>query len=299
MAGRPLFINTKGQRGRDTGFEIDDLEGRYLRAFCGRFEYDGLPEGCPPDYIERMMYCLGGVSGKKVRGLGPVIMGAAPSTFSTYGYPVHWTPSLAMGDLTSSGPLADSIMEQSDMPMLYDREPVREMVQPYLEIMRKAMNALNMNLVGLGNPVLVQAPPGLELKGKIIKNNLGNGDIYIPVVDQGTVPASILDMKATDHTANLLGVIHDADGEILDIMGIRSSLEKASGISTAEASASEMQISQNMKMELRRREQWLEKLNAKLGTNITVRLGEGWEYAAADADPEDEDADNKPGDGAA
>ena len=82
-------------------------------------------------------------------------------------------------------------------------------------------------------------------------------------------------------------------------MGIRSSLEKASGISTAEASASEMQISQNMKMELRKRELWLEKLNAKLGTNITVRLGEGWDYAAADADPEDEDADDKPGDDAA
>ena len=290
MANKPLFLNTKAERGRTSGFEIDDLESRYLTAFTGRFEYDGLPDGCPQDYIERMMYMIGGCSGKKVRGLGPTLMGAAASAYSTYGYPVKWLPALLMGSLTPSG-VSDSLLEESDAPMLWDPVPMRARIEPYLEVMRKAMNALNMNLVGLSNPILVQAQPGLELKGRIIKNNLGSGDIYIPVIDMGTVPAQVLDMKAVDHTANLLGVIHDMDGEILDMMGIRSALEKASGISTAEASASEMQISQLMKLELRKREDWAERLNSVLGTEITVRLGEGWQYDAPgnDADTEDDD----------
>ena len=288
---KPIFLNTKAERGRTSGFEIDDLESRYLAAFTGRFEYDGLPEGCPPDYIEKMMYFIGGCSGKKVRGLGPVLMGASVSAYSTYGYPVRWLPTFLMGSLTPTG-VTDALMEESDSPMLWDTVPMRSRIEPYLEVMRKAINALNINLVGLSNPILVQAQPGLELKGRIIKNNLGSGDIFVPVIDMGTVPAQVLDMKAVDHTANLLGVIHDMDGEILDMMGIRSALEKASGISTAEASASEMQIAQLMKLELKKREQWIEKLNGVLGTSISVRLGEGWQYDAPtdDADTEKDEA---------
>ncbi len=291
---RPTFINTKADRGRYDGFEIDDLENRYLSAYCGRFEYDGLPDGCPADYIEYMMYLIGGVSGKKVKGLGPVLMGACPSSWSTYGMPVHWTPKLVLGGMTGTG-VSDSLMEQSDMPMLFDRTSMRERVRPYLEIMRKAMNALNMNLVGLSNPVLVEAAPGLELKGKIIRNNLGSGDVFIPIVDRGATPASVLDLKVSDHTANLLGVIHDMDGEILEQMGIRSALEKASGITTEEASASDQQIWQFTQAELRRREDWLEKLNAKLGTQITVRIADGWEQDMQQAVPAEDDEDTEEG----
>lgn len=288
MTDKPTFILSKGERGRYDGFEIDDLEARYLSAYTGRFEYEGLPEGCPADYIERMMYCIGGVSGKDVAGLGTILVGAAASLFSTYGYPVRWTPAPVYGTPVG-GSVSDSLMAESDNPMLYDPIPMRERIRPYLEIMRKAVNALNTNLVGLTNPVLIEASPGLELKGKIIRNNLGAGDVFLPVIDKGATPATVLDMKAVDHTANLLGVMHDMDGEILDMMGIRSSLEKASGISTAEASASEMQIAQMMKQELRRRQDWLDALNPILGTSISVRPGEGWEEKDAPVPGSDED----------
>lgn len=296
MTDRPTFILSKGERGRFTGFEIDDLEARYLSAYTGRFEYEGLPDGCPADYIETMMYCVGGVSGKEVGGLGPILIGAAASLFSTYGYPVRWSPAPVYGTTPDGVQVSEDLMAESDNPMLYDPIPMRERIRPYLEIMRKAVNALNTNLVGLTNPVLIEASPGTELKGKIIRNNLGAGDVYLPVIDRGANPAVVLDMKATDHTANLLGVMHDMDGEILDMMGIRSSLEKASGISTAEASASEMQIAQLMKMELRRREDWLDLLNPVLGTSITVRPGEGWAEKDAPVPGSDEDMDTEEAD---
>lgn len=288
---RPCFLNSKGERGKYSGFETDDLEERYINAFTGHYVYDGLPEGCPDDYIERAFYFTGCVSGKKVRGLGPVIMGAAPSSWTTYGTPVGWLPNYVVAGTT--GPISGDIFKESKNPCLYEWVPMRERVRPYLEVMRKALNALNVNLVGLTNPVVIEAAPGLELQGKIIKNNLGGGDVYLPVVNKGAIGASVLDLKAADHTANLLGVIHDMDSEILDMMGIRSALEKASGISVEEASASDMQIREHTDLGLRMREQWLEKLNAVLGTEITVRPAEGWDAPdmTEEDDQEGEDAD--------
>lgn len=287
---RPLFLNSKGDRGKDTGFETDDLEERYISAFCSNYRYGNLPEGCPDDYIERAFYFTGCVSGKKVRGLGVTLFGAAPVNYTTYGTPVEWLPSYVVAGTT--GPLSGDIFKNSKNPCLYDYVPMAERIKPYLEIMRKALNALNVNLVGLTNPVVVEAAPGLELKGKIIKNNLGAGDVFLPIIDKGALGASVLDLKATDHTANLLGVIHDMDGEILDMMGIRSSLEKASGISVEEASASEMQIVQTRDRGLEQRRAWLEKLNAILGTDITVEpASEGWDAAPQQADTEGPEED--------
>lgn len=283
---RPLFLNSKGDRGKDTGFETDDLEERYISAFCSNYRYGNLPEGCPDDYIERAFYFTGCVSGKKVRGLGVTMFGAAPVNYTTYGTPVEWLPSYVVAGTT--GPISGDIFKNSKNPCLYDYIPMAERIRPYLEVMRKAMNALNVNLVGLTNPVVIEATPGLELKGKIIKNNLGAGDVFLPIIDKGALGASVLDLKAADHTANLLGVVHDMDGEILDMMGIRSSLEKASGISVEEASASEMQIVQTRDRGLEQRRAWLEKLNAVLGTNITVEpASEGWDAPAQT--PEDEE----------
>ena len=286
---KPTFLCTKGERNAEKGNGIDELLERYVRLFASRFVWSGLPEGCPPDFIERQLFFCGGVSAKDVRGLGVCVMGAAPCALTVYATPARWLPAGIVGSMNTTS-TSLSLWKESDTPVLWDGEPMCDRIMPYLEIQRKALNALGCNLIGLTNPVMIECVPGAELNGKIIKNNLGAGDVFIPIIDRSALNANVLDLHATDHTANLLGVIHDMDGEILDIMGIRSALEKASGISTAEASASEMQISQLMKLELRKREEWVERLNSALGTEITVRLGEGWQYDAPgnDADTEDE-----------
>ena len=77
-----------------------------------------------------------------------------------------------------------------------------------------------------------------------------------------------------DDTKEVDGVIHDMDAEILTILNIRSTLEKASGISTAEASASDQEIMEGLDHGLRLRQQWCERINAVLGTNFSVRLAD-------------------------
>lgn len=270
-SGKPSFINSKGQRNRDTGAETDDLIERYVSAWCGRFIWEGLPEGCPADFLERQLFFYGGVSAKKIRGLGVCVMGAAPSTLSLYNTPLGWLPVGIFGSETNTSVSRD-IWKESRNPVLWDVVPMAERIAPYLEIQRKALNALSVNLIGLTNPVVIETAPGAELKGKIIKNNLGAGDVYLPVIDKATIGASVLDLKATDHTQNLTSVIHDTDNTMMDMMHIRASMEKTSGISTEEATASVQQISQGLLLELRKREEWADKMNAELGTSFKVSL---------------------------
>ena len=47
-----------------------------------------------------------------------------------------------------------------------------------------------------------------------------------------------------------------------------------------------------MEQELRKRQEWLEKLNPVLGTDITVRIAEGWTEEQA-VPPEDEAEDQQ------
>ena len=295
---RPTFIMSKGERNAAQGHETDELIERYVRIFASRFTWKGLPEGCPADFIERQIFFCGGVSAKEVRGLGICVMGAAPSTLTIYGTPARWLPTGIVGTLNTTSTSA-SLWKESDAPALWDGEPMADRIAPYLELQRKALNALGCNLVGLTNPVMIECVPGSELNGKIIKNNLGAGDVFIPIIDRSTLEANVLDLKATDHTANLLGVIHDTDNTMLDMMFVTASMEKASGISVEEATASDEQNTIGMSLELRKRKEWCDRINAYLGTSFSVeetyasygpvpgtdRGTEDGDTPASDADP--------------
>lgn len=295
---KPTFLLSKGERNAAAGHETDELIDRYVRLYASRFKWSGLPEECPPDFIERTLFFCGGVSAKEVRGLGVCLMGAAPSTLTIYATPMTWLPVGIVGSVNTTSTSA-SLWKESDTPVLWDGEPMADRIAPYLEIQRKALNALGCNLVGLTNPVMIECVPGSELNGKIIKNNLGAGDVFIPIIDRSTLEANVLDLHATDHTANLLGVIHDTDNTIMDMMYVQASMEKASGISDIEASASDEQNYIGMSLELRKRREWCERINARLGTSFAVE--ESYDapagYIAAgdsgseETDPRDEDGD--------
>jgi len=307
---KPTFINTAAQRKAGEGHQCDDLLERYVRLFASRFTWKNLPEDCPPDYLERALFFAGAISAKKVRGLGVCVMGAAPSALTIYGTPARWLPVNIVGSPTNTS-VSDSLWTDSNNPVLWDYEPMVNRIMPYLELQRKALNALGCNLIGLTNPVIIETVPGAELNGKVIKNNLGAGDVFIPVIDKanGALSANVLDMKATDHTANLTGVVHDTDNTIMDMFFIRASMEKASGISVEESTASDEQNEIGLAIELDKREKWAKDINAVLGTNFQVELtkyryedesdaaGSGTEadQGTEGDDPGDQDGNQGPG----
>ncbi len=286
---KPTFINTAAQRKADQGHQCDDLLERYVRLFASRFTWKNLPEDCPPDYLERALFFAGGISAKKVRGLGVCVMGAAPSALTIYGTPARWLPVDIVGSPANTS-VSDSLWTDSNNPVLWDYEPMVQRIMPYLELQRKALNALGCNLIGLTNPVIIETVPGAELNGKVIKNNLGAGDVFIPVIDKGALNANVLDLKASDHTANLTGVVHDTDNTIMDMFFIRASMEKASGISVEESTASDEQNMIGLLIELDKREKWAEEINAVLGTDFQVELTK-YRYGDSDAAGSDTETD--------
>ena len=297
---KPTFINTAAQRKAGEGHQCDDLLERYVRLFASRFTWKNLPEDCPPDYLERALFFAGGISAKKVKGLGVCVMGAAPSALTIYGTPARWLPVDIVGSPTNTS-VSDSLWTDSNNPVLWDYEPMVQRIMPYLELQRKALNALGCNLIGLTNPVIIETVPGAELNGKVIKNNLGAGDVFIPVIDKGALNANVLDLKATDHTANLTGVVHDTDNTIMDMFFIRASMEKASGISVEESTASDEQNMIGLLIELDKREKWAKEINAVLGTDFQVELTKERYYAAgsdtaADQGTEGPDTGDEDGD---
>ena len=293
---KPTFINTAAQRKAGEGHQCDDLLERYVRLFASRFTWKNLPDDCPPDYLERALFFAGGISAKKVKGLGVCVMGAAPSALTIYGTPARWLPVDIVGSPTNTS-VSDSLWTDSNNPVLWDYEPMVQRIMPYLELQRKALNALGCNLIGLTNPVIIETVPGAELNGKVIKNNLGAGDVFIPVIDKGALNANVLDLKATDHTANLTGVVHDTDNTIMDMFFIRASMEKASGISVEESTASDEQNMIGLLIELDKREKWAKEINTVLGTNFQVELTKERYYAAgSDTETDQGTEGDDPGD---
>lgn len=269
---RPSFLLTKAGR-RNSGTDLDALIPRYRDAFVGRFTWEGLPEGVPDDYIEDVLFFNAGISAKKVKGLGPCIMGASPTKYNIYNIPARWLPAgISPTDADGSSLIGSSLFSESDMPVLWQGISVLEKITPFIEIQRKAVNALNQNMAALSMPILLEKSSNCDLNAQILKQNLGSGDIYIQCIDKGAVNASVLDLGAENHAESLISVIHDTDATILDIMHVRSALEKASGISEAESSASEMQLMQGLEKDLRIRREWAERINEKLGLNLTVNI---------------------------
>lgn len=271
---KPTFLMSKGQRSvmESEGVVIDELADRYLKRYTAKYVWSGMPDDMPDGFIEDRLFWYGSVSAKKIRGAGIGVMGAAPVNLTLYGTPLKWLPIGTYGS-TDSVKIGD-LHKESDNPVLYIGNSPYQMIKPYLEIMRKALNALNLNVAAMAQPVLLQAQPGMELEARMLESDFGTGKVYIPVINSGAIPAEVLDLKATDHTVNLLGVIHDMDAEILTILDIRSTLEKSSGISTAEASAGEQELGDGMDYGLRMRKQWCEAINGLLSTDFDVRLSD-------------------------
>ena len=54
---KPIFLNSKGDRGKDTGFETDDLEERYISAFASNYRYGNLRIFVWSERYERYVVC--------------------------------------------------------------------------------------------------------------------------------------------------------------------------------------------------------------------------------------------------
>lgn len=274
---KPTFLLSKGERNAQGDMiYTGDLENHYRAVAGGLYEWDNLPDGCPRDFIESMaLFYSGGVGCKRVRGMGEVIAPIKPANLTIYGQPYEWIPEPMRGFM----PIASDsdFFAPSNEPSLWFGSSIYENIEPYLKIMSQTLKVLHTNIFGLSQPIMISGLPNAPLQGLILKSEIMDGETYIPLASRNGISAEVLDLKAQDHTQNLISTIDWCDARILEIMASSNGVEKSSGITTMETVSGVQSVIQQFQNGLKRRQDWADRVNDRFKLGLTVKAGAGIE----------------------
>lgn len=286
---RPSWIMSKAER---KAAELYDM--RIMEAFAdkqaGLYKWE-IPDefrGKVPDgYIEECMFWTGAVAPKLTGSLGWILLPAAPSTYDIYGHPVEWLPA-PLGATN----IPTDVMGVSDTAVLYDAATC-DKIEPLVKQMTMTAHALTQNINVLGQPVMIETTADGKLNGEILADYIKSGDLTIPRIGKGVTEATVLDLKAQDHTQNLLATYHDLEDQCLMRMGITNNgVGKASGVTTAETLAGAMQVNVILQHGLDIRQKWCDDMRRTLGLKFSVALGEGVHLTEVEMEGMEDNADN-------
>lgn len=277
MTARPTFRTSKGERNGITEvIDTSALEQIYRDVARGRFEWSGLPEDMPDGYIEdTALFYNAGVSIKET-SMGLTVLPAKPTGLTVYGTPYTWLPGNVPGIMGfESDP---EIFSESSVPVLWMSMSVMDRIRPYLQVMARCLKVLNTNVGALSTPILIEGRPdageGGNLTGVLLKSDLLAGESFIPVIRGDGMPLQALDLKVQDHTQNLISTMEAMHAKILEIMQSGDGVAKSSGITVEETVNGNQSVTQAADLELARRQAWADRINALMGTSISVRRAE-------------------------
>lgn len=279
---KPDWFNSRGERARAAEIVPFDPLEKYRILAAGIYQWEGLPDDVPDGYIERVLFDTGKVSAKIVNAV-TYILPVHTKTYGIYGETISWLPSV----VNSTANLIPELKEPSDNPVLEIGEPIARMVRLYAHILHDSLISLRQNVIALRQPIAIYGNPGNSANGIVLKNELDNGDIYLPLIERSGVDIEAIDLKAKDYTQALISVHNAMDNEILTALGIKNTgIEKASGVTSEETTAlhQELQIASDKGLKLRQK--WCEKINDRLGTNFSVRISDA--YIVKEPEPEPE-----------
>ena len=304
---KPQIINSKGERNELCDIlAFPHLSDFYRKSAIGHYEWGynreivEMPEG----WIEDCIFCNGNISAAKYRSpIGWFFTPVNPVTLDRYNRPYSW---ITAADLNTD---ADKIflMKEQRNPVLDLGIPMAEQIRPWLQIMERALQCLDMDIIALSQPVLIEAPnSGGSLDGDVMEFDLKVGKKYIGVVDKGAVPVNILDLGASDNTQNLASTVMFVHNRIMEIIDMGNSNLKSSGVADLETKQANAGVSSYSDWGLKRRQQWCDIMNEMYPElELTVKVSEAWdepegsEAETAEDLNEDADDNDKEGDDAA
>lgn len=288
---KPTVFLSKGQR--EEKEQVIDLEIPLIEVWKGLYEWRNLPEGLDSDMVQVWIWEHGLIGGLNVQPFGNMLYPAQPKTLNPYGHIATWKP-------VTLNPTTDNIQRlisgEYDTPVL-EMIPMHALIQPYLETMTHALLTLKTDLIALRTPVLLDGEVGAEISALAFGADLRSGELVIPTIKSSMMQAKALDLGARDNTINLMATYNEMLKQCLSIMGIGGAFgsSKQSGLSTTEVVASDNPTNIVAWKNLKKMQDFCEKVNAALGTDIQVDLGEGYrptyKEIEEEEDPEGPEAD--------
>jgi len=287
---RPSFINTKAERkAEEETLEVPYLMDYYRNAVIGHYEWDynrELLKDVPEGWFEDTLFCYGNLSCAKYRQpIGWFVTPVNPVTLDRYNRPYSW---ITAGDLNSDADRA-FLLEEKKEPVLQLGVSMMEQIRPMIEVMARCYKVLDMNIIGLSQPVAIESAPG-GMNGELLDFDLKAGKRTIPVINKSAIGAQVLDLKAEDHTQNLASTIMFLHSKIMDILCMPNSNLKNSGVSDMETGNANAGTSVYNDWGLKRRQQWCDTMNAlHPELNLSVKVSEAWDKPQGSEPEEAED----------
>lgn len=237
-------------------------------------KWDGLPEGCPKDFIEgTALFYSPGAGCKRTDALGTVIAPIRPANLTVYGRPYQWIPQV-VGSTMPMPALADFYTPSND-PSLWIGASICDQIEPYVKVMNEAMAVLNQNIFALSQPIMIVGLPTANLQGLLMESEIMDGESFIQIAGKEAVQPEVLDLKAQDHTQNLISTIDWCDARILEIMMSSNGVQKSSGVSTLETVSGVQSIMQQFENGLELRRAWADECNDRFGLSMTCEPSAG------------------------
>lgn len=295
---KPTYRTTAGERKASAGsIDTSDILRHYRNRMRGRGQWEGLPEGCPPGYIEdTALWFSPGAGIKEIRGMGPGLLPVNASTRDIYGRPVTWLPSVIQG--VTAYTAQDDLYTESDMPVLWIGTCYEDQIKPYAQLMGQALKTLGQNLNALSQPVMINGRPtgigGDNIGGVMLASDFAEGRLFVPSISGEGAPLEVLDLHAQDHTQNLISVIQACDARILEILDLSNGIEKSSGISDMETATGALGLDAGQGGFKELADEWCERVNDAMGLSLrynprTVKVAE----AQPEENQEDENDDDR------
>lgn len=271
---KPTFLLSKGERRRlEFSLDTTGLIERYRDVAKGMYSWENLPEGCPTDFMETLLFDVGSAGIKKVKGMGLALMGAKPVNLDIYGHPYKWIPTAIQG--LSAMDTSSDLFKESDTPVLW-LGSTAEKIRPYLAVMEQSLQCLSQNLNALQTPVIVSGNVGSELDGLIMMDELEQHKTFIPSIKNPGAGVQVLDLKAQDRTQNLISTLRAMDSEILSVMGVSNGTEKSSGVTSVETLSTVQELTMKSVKGLEIRKEWCDAVHDKLKLDVQVTFGDGY-----------------------
>lgn len=260
---------TIGELLNDLTFQI--TYNRLKNLALDMFEWEGLPEGMRPQYIENVLFHHGKALFFRDKNMGLLCLQAnqngGPNVYGEY---QEWT---AYGyNYNTSYKLNECVLIRNNVLLTNTHDVIMLYTNKLTEIER----SLDANIKAQKFPYVITCDDKDLLTMKNVYRKIENNEPSIFADKNLNMNAvSVLETKAPFVADKLADYRHDVTNEILSLLGINNSnTDKKERLISDEVNSNNEYIKKNVSYMLESREQACEEINAMFGTNISVKLRE-------------------------
>ena len=258
--------------------ETFNLLRDYEQLAATMFEWEGLEDiQITQRYMESLFFwnnCIGIVKAEKDKTIDyPLVLGAKATKLNVYAEIYTWTPNPTNHTTLEIGVVKEYYAKKHPCIKLTE-QTVAEGIIDECQWQASAYISANQNVLAMRMPYVIKGADS-AMETKFLFDNVVDGRGLIPVVDSKNANIiEVLDINHTSFLSDLTGYMEFLHTKILGKLGIDAlGTQKASGITTEEATLILAQIRGIREVNLERREKVCDMINEHIdGANVSVKI---------------------------